>query len=336
MTTRTRPIQCCLILLLSSLLASAQIPSSYKEVDDAVKSFTQNARTVEDLKVLQVEFRKKFDTPDKLVRAAFVWIATNISYDYTYSVSTLPKVLARHQSICTGYSELMKDFCDEFGIECELVYGYGMGSKILVNDDTLLRPNHVWNAVKINNEWKLMDVTWASTYMGEGNMAGGDRWFYVPPDEMIKDHFPLKEEWQLLATPMSKPQFSTTFTKVSLTVTFTPNPFTLRVLGDTARFYFSGEGKANRISFTYTKWGINYRPNSKPVTLFDTLKLDKDGGYYYDYKLTSVGTFTFAVSTFNDDGNGTQFRGSDTEKYIYKVVTEKRFRSKKPIDLYSR
>lgn len=60
-----------------------------------------------------------------------------------------------HFAVCDGYSSAFKLLCDKFGIDCAFIVGtsdQGNGSE-----------NHAWNAVKLEEEWYAMDVTWNAT-----------------------------------------------------------------------------------------------------------------------------------------------------------------------------
>ena len=54
--------------------------------------------------------------------------------------------------VCEGYAKLFKVLCDKSGIQCILVIGKGLG-------DTDWE-NHMWNYVKMDDMWYLVDCTW--------------------------------------------------------------------------------------------------------------------------------------------------------------------------------
>lgn len=55
--------------------------------------------------------------------------------------------LVRKTAICQGYAHAFMLLCREAGIECVCVTGNADGP-------------HMWNKVKINNDWYVIDVTW--------------------------------------------------------------------------------------------------------------------------------------------------------------------------------
>src|SRR5690606_2162152 len=69
--------------------------------------------------------------------------------------------------------------------------------------------NHAWNAVKIDNKWKLIDATW-STGNDEANPGSfnfSEEYFLIKPEKLILNHFPEDSKWQLLNPIITKENF---------------------------------------------------------------------------------------------------------------------------------
>ncbi len=63
------------------------------------------------------------------------------------------------------------------------------------------KSDHAWNAVKINGDWKLIDVTWAAG-AATGNPPKfefnfNDKYFFTDPDVFFLNHFPDDKRWLL-------------------------------------------------------------------------------------------------------------------------------------------
>jgi transglutaminase-like putative cysteine protease len=130
---------------------------------------------------------------EEKVRAIFIWITNNISYDcpqfhskkdmnikftyktqeeldekrnaYYYNYGT--RVLRSRKGICEGYAVLFQLLCRENGIPCEIAIGRVSNNthKIeKVRGKKNFATNHAWDKVKIGNEWFYADPTWASGY----------------------------------------------------------------------------------------------------------------------------------------------------------------------------
>lgn len=61
--------------------------------------------------------------------------------------------LRETQVVCEGYAKAYKILCSELGIECILVPGVAGANQ----------EAHMWNYVRIESAWYLVDVTWADT-----------------------------------------------------------------------------------------------------------------------------------------------------------------------------
>jgi len=146
------------------------------------------------------------------VRVLFRWISQNIDYDVDayfdrrLIVEDPIMVINRGTAVCGGYAQLFKLLCSEAGITCEIVSGWSKG----YSEELSGRPNHAWNAVKINQQWYLLDVTWGSGYINNQQSytkSFQEHYFLTDPHILIYDHLPEDEKWQQLETPVSLNEF---------------------------------------------------------------------------------------------------------------------------------
>ncbi|KAL4219849.1 hypothetical protein ACF0H5_020260 [Mactra antiquata] len=164
------------------------------------------------------------------VRAFYIWITHNINYDTSgYFGRAKPKptdpasVLRTRLTVCEGYCRLFEAFCVEAKIPVKIVsgfakaYGYKPGSDVTQD----VHNAHAWNAVLIDSDWFLCDVTWGAgyvkakekTYVASFNEA----YFLTDPEIFVTDHFPSyiqgfdqyesDPRWQLIEECLSLEQF---------------------------------------------------------------------------------------------------------------------------------
>ena len=173
-----------------------------------------------------------YQTDLEKTRAIFGWIAQHIAYntgifnsgrgyrpikfivdpyDTISSKSaveqTAEKIFRRRIAVCDGYAKLFKTLCDYAGIESEVILGYG---KCYLEKNEKFRTNHTWNAVKIDNRWHLLDVTWASGFINYSNefvQRIDESYFLPPPQQFILDHYPEDLRWTLLEHPPTLREF---------------------------------------------------------------------------------------------------------------------------------
>ena len=59
--------------------------------------------------------------------------------------------------------------------------------------------NHEYNAVKLNNQWYPIDLTWGAGHLKDKKFVKSYNEFYfmTNPELLIKTHFPEDDKWQL-------------------------------------------------------------------------------------------------------------------------------------------
>jgi len=218
----TSPFQTALIfLLLLSFSANSQnkrnqtdeipINELYVEIDQHVRSCPKEIKSDVDKLIPYLEEVSATDI--EKARAIYVWLADNISYD-AKSINknktgdnSAKGVLKSKKAICGGYASLYEYLGQKMGLEIHKVGGYCKSdltedSWDFADED----PDHAWNVIKINGEWRVFDATWGA---GNGEDSRGkleftksytDNWFNLSPYEAIFTHFP-EDTALILTTP---------------------------------------------------------------------------------------------------------------------------------------
>ena len=205
------------ICLLVFLITNFSYAQSYAIVDSIItnypKSFDSSQKLAEKINI-------DFKTEEEKARAIFTWIATNIHYDLKayYSQSSNPriaysfsseeeriqkeqkfrydnakKLLRTKKGVCEDYASLFHTLCEFVGLKCMTITGT---SKTDLNHIGKLpkASDHAWNAVKIGESWRLIDVTWASGIVnletGKMLQKFNDAYFFTPPAIFFLNHFP--------------------------------------------------------------------------------------------------------------------------------------------------
>ncbi len=158
----------------SDSIGTFEYPFDLSHVDDYVNTLGK----IDDSK-LAYTLTSHFKTELEKVRAIFIWLVKNISYDYeglgtgkfTYEIKD---VLSKRVAVCAGYANLFSYLCKQANIRCEYISG------------KTHRDLHAWNAVNINNKWYLLDATW------------GPKYFLMRPEVFVQDHFSFIKKWSLL------------------------------------------------------------------------------------------------------------------------------------------
>jgi hypothetical protein len=160
------------------------------------------------------QLRRNIPNEKDRAYAIYHWLTRNISYDWdayyasvNNSVNTDQSpatVWKRRKAICEGFAALYQLLAAEAGLECVQVRGVAKGVHYQVGNE-INRPDHAWNAVRIDGQWELVDATWGS---GDGkNRLPNDTYFMIAPENLAFTHFPEEERWQLLARPLTLHEF---------------------------------------------------------------------------------------------------------------------------------
>jgi transglutaminase/protease-like cytokinesis protein 3 len=199
-----------LLFGLASYSLSSQNPI-YAKIDQHVDTIKED--NFSRVSILAHQLVKPAINDTEKVRALFYWIASNIKYDsqglyskqwdeYGIDENTAAATFAWKKGICRGFAFLMKMMLDEIGLENELVYGHGKGEGLA--RDTL-KINHVWNSVKFDGKWQLLDVTWANTEWSQRKVT--DWFFLADPMQFVLTHYPNDSKWLLHPNPISYEEY---------------------------------------------------------------------------------------------------------------------------------
>ena len=150
---------------------------------------------------------------EERIRIFYMWIITNIKYEdqvellfdenllfYIGSNNCVSpvSVLKKRKAVCEGFSKLFQFFCQQSGIEAYTIGGY-ISKKGALQD----RATHSWNVVKINDEWRFFDLTWAYASLEYTGIKRSTNEFYmISPHQFVLSHLPLVSMWQFIETPV--------------------------------------------------------------------------------------------------------------------------------------
>jgi transglutaminase/protease-like cytokinesis protein 3 len=209
------------LMLFFSLPTLAQ---DFSKVDKIVSDYPKSFSKVEDL---ATKINRDFSNEEDKARAIFSWIAFNVKYDVKsyfsnsgskvvkYSYRSEVEKLEKQQQIkrdkiertfksklavCQGYALLFEHLAYLSGLESAVVTGNAKTSASEIGK-LPTESSHAWNAVKVNGNWKLLDVTWASGTVNPQKRVFTQKfnegYFFTEPDIFILNHFPDDKNWIL-------------------------------------------------------------------------------------------------------------------------------------------
>jgi transglutaminase/protease-like cytokinesis protein 3 len=195
---------------------------SYHCADSVARLYPDHS--LYELKSLTDKLTGPLRTDVEKFRAIYMWVCLNIETNYDLYVKVKSKraryrndpqslsywnkkhksalieiLFTNNQTICTGYSYLIREMALMADIPCEVVDGFSRQTRLGIRGSVI--PNHSWNAVRLNNQWYLCDATWSSGII-EGSSGKfiprySDAWFLTDPQDFLRDHYPQDTLWLL-------------------------------------------------------------------------------------------------------------------------------------------
>ncbi|KAK0720841.1 hypothetical protein B0H67DRAFT_577492 [Lasiosphaeris hirsuta] len=145
------------------------------------------------------------------LRAIFTWVSEKVSWeeDFDGPVDTR-RVIQAKRACSEEYAVLVLEMCAAAGLTCEVVRGYLKTPGEIPDAHVMPRSNHWWNAVLVDNEWRMMDCCLASPsnprrglYSSHGGSSADSWWFLARPTEICWTHIPEHHTQQHICPPVA-------------------------------------------------------------------------------------------------------------------------------------
>lgn len=156
-------------IIVNHLYSKSEIDMIDNEINDIMKSnITADMSDYSKIKVLH----------DYIINNTKYDVKRANENDTTYDSARILGVLYDHYSICSGYTDLMAVMLDKLDIP-----------NFKVASDT-----HIWNAVKLDDKWYHLDLTWDDPVTASGKDVLDDTYFLITDleltelDKGVKDH----------------------------------------------------------------------------------------------------------------------------------------------------
>ena len=219
------------LLIIFALLTLGAYGQDYSHIDNKVRNYPE----FPDINTLVIRVSNDFATDEERVRAFYVWITDNVSYNtaayralqnkiqrptrivnssyrgmLNREQQVVESVFKRRKTMCFGFSMLFKALCERSGIPAEVIRGIAKVDENEINEVRDLK-DHAWNAVQVNGEWKLVDLTWSTGFADPGTGKWvrklDDYYFFTPPHIFNTTHYPECSFWQLTDEKMDLQEF---------------------------------------------------------------------------------------------------------------------------------
>lgn len=145
------------------------------------------------------------------LRAIFTWVTEKITWEEDFETDVDSKrVIQTKRGCAQEVAVLVVEMCAAVGIHAEVVRGYLKTPGEVPEVGIMPRPNHWWNAVVVDGEWRIMDCSLAAPsnprrmlYSIAGGQVSESWWFLTRPTEICWTHVPEHYAQQHLCPPIA-------------------------------------------------------------------------------------------------------------------------------------
>ncbi|RPB26936.1 hypothetical protein L211DRAFT_896171 [Terfezia boudieri ATCC MYA-4762] len=159
---------------------------------------------------------KSYRTEVQKLRAIFTWLSEKVSWerptppvDGVEAKMDLRRVLQVKRGSPEEVANIVMLMCRAVGIEAEVIPGYLKAPGEMFEAADIPSPNHFWNAVVCEGEWRMMDCSLASPthprrvlYSGASNTTTEFHYFLTPPSRICWTHVPSQPRHQHMIPPL--------------------------------------------------------------------------------------------------------------------------------------
>ena len=145
------------------------------------------------------------------LRAIFTWVSEKVAWeeDFEGEVDSR-RVIQMRRGCAKEVAVLVMEMCSAMGIHAEVIRGYLKAPGEVIDLDNVPTPNHWWNAVLVENGWRILDCSLASPtnpkrahYSSAGPQVGENGYFLARPTESCYSHVPQLLEQQHVCPPVA-------------------------------------------------------------------------------------------------------------------------------------
>ncbi|KAJ5949008.1 hypothetical protein N7454_002315 [Penicillium verhagenii] len=146
------------------------------------------------------------------LRAIFTWVSEKIAWEEPVDgiEVDMKRVLHAKRGSPQEIAILVNDMCAAVGLHAEVIHGFLKTPGHALDLDSLSRPNHWWNSVLVDGEWRFMDCALASPTNPQRsrfvsiNSSTAENWYFLArPLDLCYTHIPLYPEEQHICPPIS-------------------------------------------------------------------------------------------------------------------------------------
>ena len=190
---------------------------SFSQVDKGARCITSLPNMITAAVLATNYVCRPYRSAVQRLRAIFTWCSERVSWDddvilhgYDDAYTDTRRVIQTKRGSSREVSALIVEMCTAIGLHAEQVRGYLKAPGEGLDLDAVTRPNHFWNAVLIDNEWRILDASIASptnpkrSQYSSLSISIAEAWYFLArPSEICWTHVPCDAQQQHMVPPVS-------------------------------------------------------------------------------------------------------------------------------------
>lgn len=188
---------------------------SFALVDKSTRFVTNLPGMINAASLAQTYLCRQHRSEVQKLRAIFTWVAERVAWEDDFEGHIDPRrVIVSRRGCSEEIAVLVAEMCYAIGLQAEVIHGYlkAPGEVFTMQDlsEAAAHPNHWWNAVIVEGEWRMIDCSLASPsnprrsgYSSAGNQVADSWYFLARPSEFCYTHVPLLPEQQHILPPLA-------------------------------------------------------------------------------------------------------------------------------------
>jgi transglutaminase/protease-like cytokinesis protein 3 len=235
---------------------------------------------------------------EEIARTLYSWLGINMYYDldlietpqeYYTTDDNVKKTLVTRRGVCQNYADVFTAVLSRLKIPVFNVPGYTK-----TNNQIDTTAGHVWNAVKLKQNWYLFDPTWGGGYVRfeRYHKRFSMKYCMASPDSMILDHMPYDPVWELMEYPVKHDEFLDGKTKGSSYFNYTD---TLTAYCEQTSYIQAQQCRRRSLTYNVENQEIAHLT----MRFFQHLTSIQQQ-YNFDCYMRSFNSYTCLVNDYND------------------------------------
>jgi len=181
-------------------------------VDKGARFINSLPPTTNPVSLAQGYITRPYKSDVQRLRAIFTWVSEKIAWEEPVDGIDIDikRVLHARRGSPEEIALLVHEMCGSVGLHTEVIHGFLKPPGDPLDLESLSRPNHWWNAVLVDGEWRIMDCALANPTNPQrsrfvtNNSSVAESWYFLArPLEICYTHVPLYPEEQHICPPVS-------------------------------------------------------------------------------------------------------------------------------------